>query len=83
MAVFDVLWERSRDFRRTLYRISYLWSVVFVVQAAGTAWIIYVSRYSAGYNYDQILPWAAIGLGIAGSLAIGQRMKVNPLVLTA
>lgn len=77
MAVFDTLWERSRDFRTCLYRISYLWAAVFVVQAAGTALIIYETRYSDGYNYDQILPWAAIGLGIAGSLALGQRLQKN------
>ncbi|GAC1387124.1 MAG: hypothetical protein NVSMB48_26240 [Marmoricola sp.] len=74
MAVFDTLWDRSRDFRTCLYRISYLWAALFVVQAAGTAAIIYVSRYSDGYDYDQILPWAAIALGIAGSLALGQRL---------
>ena len=75
MAVFDSLWELSRDFRTCLYRISYLWAVVFVVQAAGTALIIYETRYADGYDYDQILPWAAIGLGIAGSLALGQRLR--------
>jgi len=74
MALFDALWDRSRDFRTCLYRISYLWAVLFVVQAAGTAAIIYVSRYSDGYDYDQILPWAAIALGVAGSLVLGQRL---------
>lgn len=77
MAVFDSLWELSRDFRTCLYRISYMWAVLFVVQAAGTALIIYETRYADGYDYDQILPWAAIGLGIAGSLALGQRLKRN------
>lgn len=75
MAVFDSLWAHSRDFRKCLYRISYLWSGVFVVQAAVTALIIYETRYSDGYNYDQTLPWAAIALGIAGSLALGKRLK--------
>ncbi|HWU33575.1 MAG TPA: VC0807 family protein [Marmoricola sp.] len=75
MAVFDILWERSRDFRTCLYRISYLWAGLFVIQAIGTAAIIYVTRYSDGYNYDQILPWVAIGFGIAGSIAIARRFK--------
>lgn len=75
MAVFDTLWDLSRDFRTCLYRISYLWAALFVVQAAGTALIIYETRYADGYDYDQILPWAAIGLGIAGSIAMGQRLK--------
>lgn len=83
MAVFDSLWEMSRDFRTCLYRISYLWAVLFVVQAAGTAFIIYETRYSAGYDYDQILPWAAIGLGVAGSLALGQRLKQKGMLAPA
>lgn len=74
MAMFDALWERSREFRTCLYRISYLWAGVFVAQAVGTAAIIYVSRYSDGYNYDQILPWAAIALGVVGSLAMGRHL---------
>lgn len=75
MAVFDKLWELSHDFRKCMYVISYLWAALFVIQAAGTAAVIYVTRYSDGYNYDQILPWVAIGLGIAGSLAIARRFK--------
>lgn len=75
MAVFEKLWDLSRDFRKCLYRISYLWAVLFVVQAAGTAWIIYVTRYAEGYNYDQILPWVAIGLGVIASLAMGQQLR--------
>ncbi|MGN6722680.1 MAG: VC0807 family protein [Marmoricola sp.] len=75
MAMFDALWNLSRDFRTCLYRISYLWAALFVVQAAGTALIIYLTRYSDGYTYDQVLPWVAIGLGVACSLALGQRLK--------
>jgi len=85
MAVFDTLWELSRDFRTCLYRISYLWAALFVVQAAGTALIIYETRYADGYNYDQILPWVAIGFGVACSLALGQRLKRkgDPLAVLA
>ena len=72
MAVFEAMWDVSRDFRASMYVISYLWAALFLIQAAGTALIISQTRYSAAYNYDQILPWAAIGLGIAGSMAIGR-----------
>jgi hypothetical protein len=72
MAVFDTMWDFSRDFRTCMYVISYLWAVLFVIQAAGTALIIRQTRYSTAYNYDQILPLAAIGLGIGGSIAIGR-----------
>ena len=72
MAIFDAIWEVSRDFRTSMYAISYSWAALFVIQAAGTAVIIHQTRYSTAYNYDQILPMAAIGVGIAGSIAIGR-----------
>jgi uncharacterized membrane protein len=55
-----------------MYVISYLWGALFLIQAAGTALIIRQTRYSTAYNYDQILPLAATGLGIVGSIAIGR-----------
>jgi hypothetical protein len=72
MANFDAMWDISRDFRISMYVISYLWAVLFLIQAAGTALIIRQSRYATAYNYDQILPLAATGLGIVGSIAIGR-----------
>jgi hypothetical protein len=75
MAIFDAMWDISRDFRTCMYVISYLWAVLFVIQAAGAALIIRQTRYSTAYNYDQILPWAAIGLGIVGSIAIGRYFR--------
>jgi hypothetical protein len=71
MAIFDKIWEVFRDFRTSMYIISYLWAALFVIQAAGTALIIRQTRYSTAYNYDQTLPLAATGLGIVGSIAIG------------
>ncbi|MBV8947315.1 MAG: hypothetical protein JOZ95_17945 [Solirubrobacterales bacterium] len=75
MAIFDTMWDVSRDFRTCMYVISYLWAVLFLIQAAGTALIIRQTRYSTAYNYDQILPMAAIGLGIVASIAIGRYFK--------
>jgi hypothetical protein len=72
MAIFDTMWEVSSDFRTCMYLISYLWAALFLVQAAGTALIIRQTRYSTAYTYDQILPMAAIGLGILASIAIGR-----------
>lgn len=72
MAIFDTMWDVSRDFRTCMYVISYLWAGWFLIQAAGTALIIRQTRYSTAYNYDQILPMVAIGLGIAASIAIGR-----------
>jgi hypothetical protein len=81
MAVFDRLWDLSHEFRKFMYVISYLWAALFLIQAAGTALAIYETRYSDGYDYDQILPWVAIGLGVAGSMAIGSRFKRKGKVL--
>jgi hypothetical protein len=72
MAIFDTIWDISQDFRTCMYLISYLWAVLFLIQAAGTALIIHQTRYSTAYNYDQILPFAAIGLGVVASIAIGR-----------
>jgi hypothetical protein len=75
MAIFDSIWDVSRDFRNSMYVISYLWAALFVIQAVGTALIIQETRYSTAYNYDQLLPVAATGLGIVGSIAIGRYFK--------
>lgn len=72
MATFDKMWGAYRDFRTGMYVISYWWAALFLIQAAVTALIIHQSSFSAAYNYDQILPVAAIGLGILGSIALGR-----------
>jgi len=75
MAIFDAMWNISPDFRTCMYVISYLWAALFAVQAIVTALIIRQTGYSTAYDYDQILPWVAIGLGIAGSIAIGRHFN--------
>jgi hypothetical protein len=72
MANFDIMWDTYRDFRTGMYLTGYLWSALFLIQAAGTALIIRQSSYSTAYNYDQALPLVATGLGILGSIAIGR-----------
>jgi len=73
MAIFDMMWDSYRDFRASMYATSYLWAGLFLIQAAGTALIIHQATYATAYNYDQILPLVATGLGILGSIAIGRR----------
>jgi uncharacterized membrane protein len=72
MAIFDTIWDNSAAFRAGMYLISYLWAALFLIQAAATALVIHQTSYSTGYTYDQILPFAAIAAGIAGSMAIGR-----------
>jgi uncharacterized membrane protein len=73
MATFDKMWAAYRDFRTAMYVISYWWAALFLIQAAVTALIISQASFSTAYNYDQILPLVATGLGIAGSIAVGRR----------
>jgi hypothetical protein len=77
MANFDTMWEIYPDFRAGMYVISFLWAGLFLVQAAGTALIIHQSSYSTAYNYDQILPFVAIGVGIVASIAIGRHYAIK------
>ena len=72
MATFDKMWATYQDFRTTMYVISYWWAALFLIQAAVTALIIRQASFSTAYNYDQILPLAATGLGILGSVALGR-----------
>jgi hypothetical protein len=73
MAIFDQMWNTYRDFRVTMYVISSWWAALFLIQAAVTALIVRQASFSTAYNYDQILPLVATGLGILGSIALGQR----------
>lgn len=72
MATFDKMWTAYRDFRTGMYVTSYLWAALFLIQAGVTALIISQTSFSTAYNYDQILPLVAIGLGILGSIAVGR-----------
>jgi hypothetical protein len=72
MATFDKMWSNYQDFRTGMYVISYLWGALFLIQAAVTALIIHQTSFSTAYNYDQILPLVAIGLGILGSIALSR-----------
>jgi hypothetical protein len=75
MANFDAMWGTYPDFRTCMFVISHLWAVLFLVQAAGTALIIHQTSYSTAYDYDQILPLVATGLGIVGSIAVGRHFR--------
>jgi hypothetical protein len=77
MAVFDAMWIAYPDFRRAMHVIGYLWAALFLVQAGATALIIRQSSYSTAYNYDQILPLVATGLGMVGSIAIGRYYRTK------
>jgi hypothetical protein len=72
MAIFDTMWDVSPDFRTGMYVISYLWTALCFIEAAGAALIVRQTGYSTAYTYDQTLLLAATALGIVGSIAIGR-----------
>jgi hypothetical protein len=72
MATFDKMWIAYQDFRTGMYVISYWWAALFLIQAGVTALIIRQTKFSTAYNYDQVLPLVATGLGIVGSIALGR-----------
>ncbi len=72
MATFDKMWSTYPGFRTAMYVISCWWAAMFLIQAAVTALIIRQTSFPTAYNYDQILPLVAIGLGILGSIALGR-----------
>jgi hypothetical protein len=72
MATFDAMWDNYQDFRRCMYVTGYLWAGLFFVQAAGTALIVRQASYSTAYDFDQILPFVATGLGIVGSIVLAR-----------
>jgi len=72
MATFGKMWSTYQEFRTSMYVISYWWAALFLIQAAVTALIIHQASFSAAYNYDQVLPLVATGLGILGSIALGR-----------
>jgi hypothetical protein len=72
MATFDKMWTAYQDFRTGMYVISYWWAALFLIQAGVTALIIRQTKFSTAYNYDQVLPLVATGLGIVGSIALGR-----------
>jgi uncharacterized membrane protein len=73
MATFDKMWSTYQPFRSVMYVISYWWAALFLIQAVVTALIIRQASFPTAYNYDQILPLVATGLGIFGSIALGRR----------
>ncbi len=60
MSVFDKMWVAYPGFRRSMYQISIVWAVIFLVQAGVTAVIIASTTFSTAYNWDQTLPIVAV-----------------------
>lgn len=75
MAAFDKMWVAYPGFRRSMYQISILWAVVFLVQAGVTALIISATSFNTGYTWDQILPIVALVVAMALTMVISRRAQ--------
>jgi uncharacterized membrane protein (DUF485 family) len=75
MAAFDKMWVAYPGFRRTMYQISIVWAVVFLLQAGVTALIIASDTFSAAYDWDQILPIVAIAVAMVLTTMISRRAQ--------
>lgn len=75
MAAFDRMWDAYPGFRRTMYKISIVWGVVFVVQAGVTALIIASTSFGTAYDWDQILPIVAVVVAMIVTSVISRRAQ--------
>jgi hypothetical protein len=75
MAAFDKMWVAYPGFRRTIYQISVVWAVVFLVQAGVTALIVASTSFDTAYNWDQILPIVAIVVATVLTTMISRRAR--------
>jgi hypothetical protein len=75
MAAFDKMWVAYPGFRRTIYQISVVWAVVFLVQAGVTALIVASTSFDTAYNWDQILPIVAVVVAMGATAMISRRAQ--------
>lgn len=75
MAAFDKMWVAYPGFRRSMYQISVVWAVLFLVQAGVTALIIASTSFDTAYNWDQILPIVAVVLAMVLTMMISRRAQ--------
>jgi hypothetical protein len=75
MAAFDKMWVAYPTFRRSMYLISVVWAVVFLVQAGVTALIVGATSFDTAYTWDQILPIVAFVLAMGLTSVISYRAQ--------
>lgn len=75
MAAFDKMWAAYPGFRRTMYQISVVWAVVFVVQAGATVLIVASTTFGTAYDWDQILPIVAVVVAMVVTSVISRRAQ--------
>ncbi|MDN5765786.1 MAG: hypothetical protein L0H96_07725 [Humibacillus sp.] len=75
MAVFDRMWVVYPAFRRSMFDVTIVWAVVFLVQAVVTALIIASASFATAYRWDQVLPIVALVVALSLSVMVGRRAQ--------
>lgn len=75
MSVFDRMWAAYPAFRRSMYLISVVWAVAFLVQAGVTALVVASTSFDVAYDWDQILPVVAIALAAVVTALLARRAQ--------
>lgn len=71
MQAWTDMW-RYPDFRRANYAITAVWAVIYLLEAAGKAFVVHIARFNTAYAWSQVLPWLATAAAILLTLAIAQ-----------
>lgn len=75
MAVFDRMWDVYPSFRRSMFHVTIVWAVVFLVQAVVMALIIASTSFATAYGWDQILPIVALVVALSLSVTVGRHAQ--------
>ena len=75
MSAFDKMWVAYPGFRRTMYQVSVVWAVAFLVQAGVTALIIASTPFDTAYDWDQILPIVTVVVAMVITGLIARRAQ--------
>jgi hypothetical protein len=75
MAAFDAMWVAYPAFRRSMYLISLVWTVAFLVQAGVTALVVGATPFDTAYTWDQILPIVALVVAMGLTSVILRRAR--------
>ena len=75
MSAFDRMWAAYPVFRRSMYVISVVWAVAFLLQAGVTALVVASTSFDVAYDWDQILPIVAIVLAAVATGLLARRAQ--------
>lgn len=66
-------------FRHAQYVITAVWAAVYLLEAAGKAYLIHSVGFDAAYTWTQVLPWAATTVALLATFAIARYCRAVAL----